>query len=1125
MSFERIRHPEWAERTSGALDYSRDIRLEGMLVGRVLRCPYPAARIAGLDVSRVRAAPGVAAVLTAADLPDRAYRDYGQMDRVAMAGDRAVYVGQEVAAVAASSLAEADAALSLARVAWEPLPAAPTVPEALAQGAPSVHPDRAQYNVATRAERRFGDVEAARAAAQQRFAGRYDCGAQHHACMEPHSVVADWDGGVGVLNVWTPTQAPRGISAEVAHMLDLAPDQVRLHRVGVGGDFGSRVKAGDIEVIAAHLSIASGRPVAIRLDRAEEFAFAKRQHQTWIDLATHVDDSGRVLFREADVTVDNGAYIQGGSNQMNYCSILLAAHYALQGAEVRGRSVYTNSRPGGAFRGAGGPQATFAIESQMDEIADGLAMDPITLRERNLLQAGATTITGWQIGSTAAADCLSELRRRLDWDAARARGGSGRGVGIALAMHVSGAIVAPPTGRAGAAIEIGQNGGVVLTSGCADSGTGAYGVILQLAARPLGLDPQAIELRVMDTVETPFDPGAGSSRATTVTGGAVAAVAGELAEALRMQAADLLGCARDQVEFADGHVRGGGRSLPLGEVAAQHPHAQGGTLRIERDIDTGLAPVPMTHEDSGYGDISPAYPFAAHGVEVEVDRDTGEVRVLRVVAVHDAGTVINPVGAEGQVVGGVAMGLGMALGEQLLWADGRPHVTSYTDYAMPRADGVPPTEVCFVGGPDPRGTAGGKSISEIALMPVAAAVANAVAHATGARVRTLPITPDKVMAAMPRRRHAQPAPLATRPGRWWTEAVRRAYPKGLLRLLDRHGPSRAGVPAVSASLARPDSTTEAAELLATQGAQAIAGGTGLLPTRAAGLVAPALLVSLSRCHDLKAIRVDGPDLEIGAMATLADMVRVLGDAERPGDRVLARAAGAIATPQIRGAATVAGNLCQTNRCWFLRSGFDCYKRGGTGRPCYAVTGDHRYFHAVVDGGRCQSVTPSDLATVLVALDGELVLQRRGGHRVARAEAFFTGPGETCLRRGEIVVSIRVPAAARARHAAWDKLQLTSDGFAVASACASLRTDADGCIRAARIVLGGVSGTPWRARDSEAMLIGWSVGSIDADRAAEAWIRRAHPLPDNRWKLDATAGLLRRVLGEALGRRVPDNTSS
>ena len=377
MSFARIRHPEWEARTTGTLAYARDIRPEGLLVGKVLRSPYPAAEIAGIDATAAREAPGVHAVLTAMDLPERSYKDYGRMDRVAMARDRAIYAGQEVAAVAAETAAEAEAALALIRIDWQPLPHAATVEAALARGAPSVHPDRAPDNVVTRAERCFGDP-AARTG--RRFAARYDCGAQHHACMEPHSALAYWDAEAGVMNFWTPTQAPRGIAAEMAHMLGLDPGQIRLHRVGVGGDFGARVKAGDIEVIAAHLSRATDRHVAIRLDRAEEFAFAKRQHQTWIELASYVDETGRVRFREGEVTVDNGAFIQGGSNQMNYASILLAAHYSLEGAEIRGRSVYTNTRPGGASRGAGGPQAIFAVESQMDEIAQALGIDPVELR-------------------------------------------------------------------------------------------------------------------------------------------------------------------------------------------------------------------------------------------------------------------------------------------------------------------------------------------------------------------------------------------------------------------------------------------------------------------------------------------------------------------------------------------------------------------------------------------------------------------------------------------------------------------------------------------------------------------------------------------------------------------------
>lgn len=1118
MTFARIRHPEWEARTTGQMDYARDIKLKDLLVGKVLRCPYPAARIVQLDVEAARGAPGVVAVLVGTDLPDRNYLDYGQADRPSMARERVVWAGQEVAVLAAETEEQALAALALIRVTWERMPHVTSVAQALAVGAPAVHPDRAVDNVATQASRSFGDP-ASRGAATRQIGAAYGCGPQHHACMEPHSALAQWDAANGTLNLWTPTQSPRNIAAEIAQMLGLAPAQVRLRRSGVGGDFGSRVKAGDIEVLAAHLSMKTDRPVAIRLSRAEDFAYAKRQHETWVDVTSHYTDEGRILFREGRVTVDNGAFIQGGSNQMNYCSILLGSHYRLAGAQIEGRSVYTNLRPGGAFRGAGGPQAIFAIESQMDEIAAQLGVDPIELRKRNLLPSGSETITGWKIATTAAADCLDEVRRRLDWDSARAPGANPdvlRGVGVALAMHVSGAIVTPATGKAGAVIEIGQNGGVILASGCADPGTGEYAVIVQLCAKELGINPGDIELRAMDTATTPFDPGAGSSRGTMVTGGAILAASREIAEELRRQAAEMAGCAAQDVVLSGGSARAGAKEFTLGEVAAAHPLASGGTLRIERETAVSIPPVPMTHTDSGHGHLSPAYAFAAHGVEVEVDRATGAVRVLRVVAVHDAGTVINPVGAEGQVVGGVAMGLGMALGEQLLWQDGRPHVTGFADYAMPRADGVPPVEVVFVGAADPVGPMGAKSISEVALMPVAAAVANAVANATGVRLRDLPMTPDKVLAGLADRPRTHPAPIWRRPEHWWSAAVRQAYPSGLFAALDRYGPSRSTskVPSI-ASVERPEQTETALALLARPGAAPLGGGTDLLPARSQGLAAPEHLVQLAGCNDLRGIEDHDGVLTFGAAVTLADAQAYLSRATLPGDRALAATLDAIATPQIRNMATLAGNLCQQNRCWFLRSGMNCFKRGGVGRPCYAVTGDHRYFHSVVDAGRCQSVTPSDLATMLTALDAEFVIRGPKGQHVLSAAAFHTGPGENALRPGEIVTALRIPAAARSDHAAFGKLSLSSDGFAIVSAAVRLRLDADGQVQTARIVLGGVAPTPWRAASSEERLLARVPLETDIAAAADAWTTRAHPLRDNEWKLAAGAGLLKRVLSQAL----------
>jgi CO/xanthine dehydrogenase Mo-binding subunit/CO/xanthine dehydrogenase FAD-binding subunit len=1117
-----IRHPEWAARTTGAIAYARDIFPDGMLVGRILRSPHAHARIVAIDVAAARAAPGVAAVLTDADMGGRSYRDYGQGDRPPLARGRVSFFGQEIAVVAAETEEQADAALALIKVTYEVLASATTLAEATAPDAAAVHPGRAPDNVATRADRGFGDTSAARARAPHTARALYTYGIQAHACMEPQSTVAQWHEASGVLDIWAPTQSPRNVRGEIAHMLGLEPDNVRLHRVAVGGDFGSRVKASDIEVLAGALAIAARRPVGIRLSRADEFAFNKRQHGSEIDLATGYDDEGHIAWRAADTTIENGAFIHGGSNMMNYASILMGSQYRLEGAAMRGRSIYTNRRPGGAFRGAGGPQAAFAIESQMDEIAGELGMDPIDLRLRNLNCTGDTTITGWEIVTSHAAECLMEVRERLGWDAAQAMAGSGRGVGIALAMHVSGAIVAPATGRAEAVVEIGHNGGITLFSGCADPGTGEYAVIAQLCAQELGVAAEDILIEAMDTATTPYDPGAGSSRGTMITGGAVLAASRELAEMLRGEAATRFGCDPAQILLVGGVASFGGRSVPIGELAAGHPDSAAGVLRVHRETVVETPVVPMTHEDSGVGNLSPAYSFAAHGVEVEVDRETGAVKVLRVVAAHDAGTVVNPVGAEGQVVGGVVMGLGAALGEQLLYLDGRPLVTGYGDYPMPRTTEAPPVEVVFVGGASPRGPLGAKSISEVALMPIAAAVANAVAHATGIRVRSLPITPDKIIGAGPAHRIAS---LWRRPDRWWSAMVRRAYPAGLFWALDRWGPRRGGGslapngrrPGTIENHVFPATSRDAvAALLGRHAARPAGGATDLIVAREQGLCPATTIVALTSCQDLRACAADAEGtLVIGAATTLREAAEALRGLGQAGDLALADTIDAIATPQIREMATVAGNLCQDKRCWFYRNGFDCFKRAGAGRPCYAVVGDHRYFHAVLGAGRCQATTPADLATTLTALDATIVIEGRAGQRRVAISDFYSGPGEPNLGEGEIVHSIRIPAAARMSSVSFRKLAMTSDGFAIVSACTRLERDGQGRIAQCRIVLGGIANTPFGARRSEALVAGRLQQDVDIFEAAGAWAIDAHPLANNGWKIKAAAGVLRQSLKAAL----------
>ena len=1113
-----VRHPEWDERTAGRIAYTGDVRLDGMLVGKILRSPHPHARILAIDTSAARRLAGVAAVLTAADLPDRNYLDYGQRDRPALARGVVRHIGQEVAVVAAESEAEAERAIHTIHVRYRRLRAATDATAALRANAPLVHPERGRSNVATTMRRSFGETGAAPAGAGSVHRATYEYGIQAHACMEPQAAVAAWDAQSATMHLWTPTQSARNLQHEIAHMLGLEPGRVRLHSVAVGGDFGARVRASDIEVLAAHLSRHCGRPVAIELSRGEEFAHGKHQHASRIEIETRVAPDGAIASRRARLTVENGAFIHGGSNMMSYCGILLGAQYRLAGAEIEGRSVYTHRRPGGSFRGAGGPQAVFAIESQMDEIAAELGVDPIDLRLSNVNRANETTITGWEIGSCEIVACIEAVRKRLDWNAARRDGGRGRGVGMAIAMHCSGAVVSPGTGRAAATVEIGHNSGIALGSGCSDPGTGEAAVIAQICAAELGVAADAIALRVMDTATTPYDPGAGASRATHLTGGAVLAASRAMAESLREVAAARFGTGADEIELRDGFARHGERRLSLGELAALHPDGAGGLLRIEREHAAGVPVVPMAAADSGYGNLSPSYSFAAHGVEVEVDQATGAVRVVRVVAAHDSGTVINPVGARGQVVGGVVMGLGAALGEQLLYEGGRAVNPSYADYVLTRAPHAPPVDVVFVGTGSPRGPHGAKSIAEIALMPTAAAVANAVAHAVGVRVRELPISPDRVVRGL----RAAPATTAPwrRPRRWRAAAARALYPRGLHWALHRWGTRFAAPPAPPRPLARVVAATSAeaavAALAADPHARPIGGGTDLLVCREQGLAAPTGVVDLAGCGDLLGIDEDGDaNLTIGAAATLADIERHLHGSTRSGDRAVADTIATIASTQIRATATLAGNLCQANRCWFYRSGFTCYQRGGPTCPCYAVTGDHRYFHAVLDAGRCQAVTPSDLATTLTALDARLEVKEAGGAtRRMPLAGLYSGPGETVLGQDRIIASLTVPAAARDRATRFEKFALYEGGFAVVSACVSVARDGTG-IGDCRIVLGGVANTPYRARAAERVLLGRPIGAAAIAAAARAWARHAHPLPGNAWKVDVACGVLQRVLTEVL----------
>ena len=1004
--------------------------------------------------------------------------------------------------VAARTRADADAAIDLIDVNYRPRASAVTVQFARVGDAPVVHDDAAG-NLAMQAVRSYGNPDTARADAEVVVSGKYVYKPAAHVCLEPHSVVASWDPVHQQLDLWVSTQAPYFVRKEIAHMLDLSMDQIRTHPVAVGGGFGAKAKAGCHEVIAAALAIKAKRPVRLVLDRDEEFAVTAIRHAFYVDLATGARRDGTLTHRDGYVTVDNGAYNHAGPSVAIFATMLAAGPYRFDGCETAVSLVYTNKQPGASFRGYGNPQMTFAMESQIDELASKLAIDPIELRMRNAPRSGDVTLTGWRLGSARLDECLQRARVEIGWDAKRSLAGSGRGVGVAAAVHVSGANAFEHSELSGAAVEVRDDGTARVCFAGSDAGTGQAGLLRQIAADELGLAYDDVSVTMMDSHDAPQDLGAWSSRGTMWSGHATADAARAAARTLTEAAAAKFGADAAQVTLVEGEARCGADAVGVGDLVAMCDGALDGCLRVEGSYLTDVDKMDKVH---GQGHFSPAYSYCVQAVEVEVDRATGQVRVLDAVTVHDSGAALNRAAAEGQAVGAMAMGLGAALGEELVYEQGRLVNPSLLDYPAPRAADLPPIRAVLLDGHDPAGPYGAKGIGEIGVVPAPAAVANAVAHATGVRVREVPITPEKLLPLLnpetstARVSRSRPPPTAWGLDWIWIAAMRSLYGRGLFKLLDRRARRRRGkrdpaalVPKIEA-IKQPTTVAAAVEDCGAQpdGSRYLGGGTDLLVARQQRLSTPVRLIDTTSVRELRRLdEAPGGDLRIGAAVTLEDLRRRLSASRcQPGDSMLSELLAELATHQIRELATVGGNLLQEKRCAFYRNGFGCYKRNGWTSPCYAVLGDHRFHHAVLGGHRCQAVTPSDLATGLLALDA-VAESLPPGSKPSRRRAIdqlYAGPGEPDLAEAELLTQVTVPMAARVRPAAFEKLRLYAGDFAVCSAAVSVELDGDGeTIAQARVSLGAVAPKPYRLLRAVRLPLIQFWACVPAHRAA-CWLR-------------------------------------
>ncbi|PSJ56859.1 molybdopterin cofactor-binding domain-containing protein [Pseudaminobacter soli (ex Li et al. 2025)] len=1110
----RTRHVDWQAITDGSAAYAADLHLQDELAAAVLRSPHPHARIISIDTSRARVLPGVHAVLTAADLTKSLYLDYRAIDRDRriLAEDVVRHIGEPVALVAANDAATARRALELIDIRYKRLPVADTVAKALSSSAPAIHPHPETRNVAAHVRRDFGLSPQNSPAPAHSLKGSFTSSRQTHATMETHTVKAHWNPAENCLHVWAPSQNPRLIQRDLAQLFGLEPASVRLHQLAIGGDFGGRTQISSTEALVCALSFATARPVALHQSRAEEFAFTKWRLSWDIDLELGCDAAGKVTTLAARFDVDNGAYNQAGPGEMVYGSVALGSSYRWLGYQAEGRCVYTNKVPASSFRGAGGYAINWALECAIDELAEKAGIDPIDFRLVNAISdEDEVSLTGWQIKSSGLRRCLEAVREGIGWDEKRPQGGKGRGVGVACTIHVT-ALSRDYMLRSSCALDIDRKGHVTIRSGCGDSGTGQKTLICQTVATILNVAMDQISIVTTDTLATPHDAGAGASRGSFVAVNAAQTLANKVRSDLSAVALAHFGDGNGEVEWAGGEIRKGNHVIALGELAL----LAGGAAEFY-SMQSDYVGQFHDADPSGYEDISPTYSFAAHAVEVEVDERTGSVKVLKVVAAHDSGTILNPLSAKGQVEGGVVMGLGAVLGESLIFEEGRVVNASYADYVLPRPVDSPPVETIFVDVTDKKGPFGSKGLGEIPLITIGPAVSNAIAHATGLRLRCAPHTPDQIVMAA-RRRDGKPltaGSIAARPDRWWVEGVRAAYPLGLHRGLRELAENLGGPPIATPieALHPAETLDQALELLDRESdAAPIAGGTDLLALETQGLPLPGRqLVDVAALDELRGIeaRTDG-SLRIGSAVTLAELAR-----SEPCGAALRRTAALIATPPIRQTATVGGNLCQTKRCWFFRNGFDCHKRGGATRPCYAVMGDHRFYHAIQDAHRCQAVTPSDLATTLIALDARIEIRSAHAMRHLDVGHLYGGPGETRLTPGEMICAIEIPCEALHRRSAYRKLALWQGAFAIATACVSAKVSDDALVSELRVVLGGASSVPQRISSIERRLTGRRPDSALIKESVGSWLRKTHPLPGNHWKAFAVADMLEDLLSRAL----------
>ena len=738
-------------KVSGGALFCDDILMPGMLVGRALRSPHPHARILRIDTSRAERLAGVKAVVTGRDM----IAPLGGVieDQHIVAVDVVRYPGEPVAAVAAVDEDTAQEAVQLIEVEYHELPALYDPEKAMEPGAPLVHERINQYksrpgfntmkdsNICSYFKLRRGDVKEGFNQSQLICEDRFSTPMIQHCPLECHIGIAQWDPS-GKLTLWASSQGPFTMRAQLAAAFKLTMSKVRVISHYVGGGFGAKSSVKTCEGMAAALARkTNGRPVKMVLTRSEEFSSSVVRQPTIIDLRTGVSKEGKILARQVRLLFDTGAYSDSGPVCSKSAGCGAAGPYKIPNVKIDSYCVYTNKPIGSPFRGFGVPQLAWALESQMDILAEGLGMDPLELRMRNLAEEGTIYPSGQRLDHVGVKEALVAVAKDIEWD----KKVPGRGKGVAC-IHKTSSTPAP----SGAFVKINEDGSAVVLTGGIEMGQGYHTVACQIAAQVLGIPVDAVTLAVADTDIVPFDNPTVGSRATFGGGEAVRRAAVDARAKLFASAAEKLEANPEDLEAKDGKIFVKGspeKNVPLAQANRVYQVQKGGPV-LGCGSYTTEAFVPLDPE-TGYSEHPTEFwMYGAQAVEVELDEETGKVNVLKVSAYHDAGRVINPVMSEGQIAGGVVMGISTTLWEELCLQNGRAVNTNLADYKLSTALDVPDIGCGFVGAIHPRGPFGAKGMGEPTNAGTAPALANAIYAASGVRVKELPLTQEKLLSAL-----------------------------------------------------------------------------------------------------------------------------------------------------------------------------------------------------------------------------------------------------------------------------------------------------------------------------------------------------------------------------------------